>query len=151
MASYIDVAYLQGKMGSEVYADLVAVTGINVVQMIRDNTDVVRGALRNSGYDDMDVDDGGATLPNQVPRLAVYALVREELMGVPDVNIPLPANWEQGAAKMALESILDGDADLTGWPKNTVNAVGGVLFTESDAGIADSTPQFTSRENMRGF
>ena len=61
MASYITTAYLQGKLGTDFYADTVAVAGIDVTQMIADATDVIRGALKNSGYQDYDVSDGGAT------------------------------------------------------------------------------------------
>lgn len=151
MASYINTAYLQGKLGTDFYTANVAVTGIDVTQMIVEMTDVIRAALKGAGYEDIDVSDGGVTLPNQLPRLAVYALVHEALSDIPDVCCPLPDGWADKPARQALDDIRSGEADLTGWPRDTASAVGGVLFTSDDASLDAATPQYTSRDNMRGF
>lgn len=146
--NYLDSDDYDAHLGADVRASVEAAIGVDGLELLSsDATAFVQGALRNSGYElPTEATMLGASADRLV-KLAVGAALRELTLGIPDISLPLPENWAQNVAKVALVGILSGDTML-GLPQRTIDAPGGWSMSST---ATNARPQRASRCQLRGY
>lgn len=136
---YIDVAYVDSCIGSEVRESLIGddAAADEILRHIERATSTVKAYLRNSGYT-CPVTQDPADIDDETVKDAVMCLVWERLAAKPNNSLELPATWATGPYRIALEGILSGTVQLS-LPQNTGSAPGGITVGTSTSRATDLT------------
>jgi hypothetical protein len=149
MAAYIDSTYVGARLGSDLLAAIEALDGVDLDSLISEGTDLVRALLRTNGYEPPDTDDP-ADITDGTVKLAVFAVVRSSLSSIPEVALPLPADWQHTAEAVALRAIRDGEVNLN-MTASTVSGHGGFKFTGTSTTVTGDAPPRATRDELKGF
>lgn len=127
---YIDVAYVDACMGASVRAALVGEgDASDLIRTIERGTSLVKGYLRNSGYQCPATQDPDE-IDDDTVKDAVMCCVWEILVAKPDNSLPLPVDWKTMPYRLALEGILSGAVQLN-LPQSVKSAPGGITVGSS--------------------
>jgi hypothetical protein len=146
VAAYIDSTYVAARLGTDVLAAIEALDGVSLDSLIAEGTDLVRALLRKNGYEPPDTEDPTEIADGTI-KLAVFAVVRSSLSSIPEVSLPLPAEWVNTAEAIALRAIRDGEVNLN-LTASQVSGHGGFKFTSTST---DGRPPRASRDELEGY
>jgi hypothetical protein len=136
---YIDSAYVDALLGRGFRTAVEDLEGANLFTLIEGGTALVQSYLRNQGY------STPTTTTDETVKLATLACVAVSMFSIPEFSFPKPESWDMHPAKLALDGILSGDAQVT-HGLTQISAEGGLAFSSST-----TYPQRASRTNLGGY
>lgn len=136
---YIDATYVDAYLGHGFRTAIDDLEGSSLDTLIEGGTALVQSYLRQQGY------STPATTTDETVKLATLACVFASALTLPEFSFAKPDTWENHPAKLALDGILSGDAQIT-HALNEIAAEGGAAFTSST-----TYPQYASRSNLSGY
>lgn len=144
---YVNIAYLREELGADLMLAIQRVDGVVIERKIERATALVQAHMRNAGYSPPSTQD--PTAVEEVVKLATLGILWPMLAHTPELNLPLPEDWDEHPAREAYQGLKNETLQLAAEPSKI--AARGGWKASSHADTSTGFPQRASRSELKGY